>query len=212
MFRTAGDLLEIDGVSRESLPALEAYVRRLLEWQDRINLIGPQTVEEVWHRHIADSLQLLHHLPDRGCHIIDLGSGAGLPGIPLALTHAVARGGEVTLVESNAKKAAFLRDAVRLTGAPARIVNRRIESLDSETLRTAPGVVVSRALAPLAKLLEFVEKPLENRAIALLHKGRGVEAELTEARKYWKLRTERYQSLTDPEACILKIEEAKRVA
>lgn len=211
-FRGAEDLLNIDGVSRESLPALETYVDLLLHWQRRINLIGPGTVEDVWHRHVADSLQLLPLLQQQPGSILDLGSGAGFPGIPLAIVHARHNGAMVHLVESNSKKASFLREAVRLTSARAEVHCGRIESLDSDALQVGIGVVTSRALASLPDLLNFAQKPLENRAVALFHKGRGVDDELTEAHKYWKLRLERIPSLTEPGACILKIEEATRVA
>ncbi len=209
-FRCAADLSRIDGVSRESLPRLEAYVELLVKWQTRINLIGPDTVREIWHRHMADSLQLLGHLPGSPTTIMDLGSGAGLPGLPLAL--ALGDGSKVHLVESNAKKAAFLREAVRLTRAPAVVHDVRIESLDSAALQSGVDVVTSRALAPLIKLLEYVQKPLENGAVALFLKGQDVDRELTEAAKYWKISADRIASLTEPKACILRINEAKRVA
>ena len=210
-YRCAEDLLSIDGVSRESLDRLSAYVDLLLQWQAKVNLIGPRTVDQIWHRHIADSLQLLTLLPDRCTRILDLGSGAGLPGIPLALALGPERHVTVHLVESNAKKAAFLRQAVRVTQASACIHNVRIESLDSAALRNGVDVVTSRALAPLSKLLDYSRKPLENSAVALFLKGQDVERELTDAAKYWKVSAERIASLTEPKACILKIKEATRV-
>ena len=210
-YRCAEDLLGIDGVSRESLDGLTAYVDLLLQWQKKINLIGPDTVDQIWHRHIADSLQLLPLLPDPCTNVLDLGSGAGLPGLPLALVLGVRRQVTVHLVESNAKKAAFLRQSVRVTGARAVIHDTRIESLDSAALRNDVEVVTSRALAPLSKLLDYAKKPLENRAIGLFLKGQDVDRELTEAAKYWKVSAERIASLTEPKACILKIKEATRV-
>ncbi len=210
-FRSAEDLLSIDGVSRESLDGLEAYVDLLLKWQTKINLIGPDTVGEVWHRHIADSLQLLALLPEDCTHVLDVGSGAGLPGLPLALALGADADVAVHLVESNAKKVAFLRQAVRVTGSSAVIHGCRIESLDSAALRNGSVVVTSRALAPLARLLDYAQKPLENRAIGLFLKGQDVERDLTDAAKYWKVSAERIASLTEPRACILKIKEATRV-
>ena len=212
VFTCAQDLLRIENVSRESLAALEAYVELLLKWQKRINLIGPRTVRDVWHRHIADSLQLLPLLPSSTNTILDLGSGAGLPGIPLALACPAAHETRVNLIESNAKKAAFLREAVRLTGAAAAVHMTRIESFDSAALQVGVDVVTSRALAPLSTLLEHARKPLENGAIALFHKGQCAERELTEAGKYWSIDADRIASLTEPRACILKINEATRVA
>ena len=211
VFRCADDLLRIDHVSRESLPALETYVALLAQWQQRINLIGPATVADIWHRHIADSLQLLAHLPRGARTIVDLGSGAGLPGLVLAI--ALMNDPEVTvhLIESNGKKAAFLREAARQTGARVAVHQARIESLDSDPLQGPVDAVVARALAPLPKLLELARIPLENGATALFHKGRDADRELTEAAKYWNIRHTRIASLTEAEACILKIEEVTRV-
>jgi 16S rRNA (guanine527-N7)-methyltransferase len=211
-FHCADDLLRIEGVSRESLSGLTAYVDLLLTWQASINLIGRDTVGNVWHRHIADSLQLLQHVPGATETLIDLGAGAGLPGLPLSIALGPNDGTTVHLVESNAKKAAFLREAVRLTGASAVVEHGRIESLDSAALRTGGLVVVSRALAPLAQLLNYAQKPLEKGAICLFLKGQDVERELTEAAKYWKIDADRIASLTEPRACILKVKEATRVA
>ena len=211
-FECAEDLLHIDNVSRESLPGLEAYVDLLVRWQASINLIGPATVDDIWHRHVADSLQLLKHVPEDTASVLDMGSGAGLPGLVLALARPAGSAFTVHLIESNAKKCAFLREAVRLTNAPAQIHASRIESLDSDALQDSETVVTSRALAPLRELLEYARKPLENGATALFLKGRDIDRELTEADKYWKVDAVRIESLTQREACILKINEARRVA
>lgn len=210
-FESAEGLLSIEGVSRESLPALETYVDLLRHWQNRINLIGPATVPHIWHRHIADSLQLLSHIPPPARTVLDLGSGAGLPGLPIAICAAVTRDLTVHLVEARSKKAAFLREAVRVTGAPCVVHEGRIESLDSAALQTNVDIITARALAPLAELLEYARKPLDKGALCLFLKGREVEAELTEAGKYWIIAAERTPSLTDAAACILKIKEANRV-
>src|SRR5262249_5471779 len=118
-------LLERFNVSRESKSRLETYVSILLAWQERINLIGPSTVPQVWERHVADSLQLIALLPPKTQIIADLGSGAGIPGLILA----IATGHHVTLYESNGKKCAFLREAIRQTGAPATVYQTRIEAI-----------------------------------------------------------------------------------
>lgn len=211
-FECAEDLLHIANVSRESLPRLEAYVDLLVRWQSRINLIGPATVGDIWHRHMADSLQLLEHVPQDAETVLDLGSGAGLPGVVLALARPAGYGFTVHLIESNAKKCAFLSEVIRQTGAPAKVHNARIESLDSDALQAGKSVVTARALAPLCELLDYARKPLENGAIGLFLKGRDIDRELTEAAKYWKVAAHRIESLTQREACILKIEEASRVA
>lgn len=210
-FRCADDLLQISDVSRESLSALETYVALLLRWQERVNLIGPATTADIWHRHIADSLQLLPHLPADATTLIDIGSGAGLPGLALAVALKHNPLVTVHLVESNGKKAAFLREAVRSTGARVVVHQTRIESLDSEALQAGVDVVISRAVAPLWKMLELAHKSMENGALGMFLKGRDVDSELTEAAKYWNIGYTRIASLTEPGACILKIKEVTRV-
>jgi 16S rRNA (guanine527-N7)-methyltransferase len=199
--------LERLNVSRESLAHLEQYVATLEHWQKRINLIGPSTVENIWLRHILDGAQLLPLLPRTPVRIADLGSGAGIPGLILSL----AGNHHVDLYESNGKKVAFLNEVIRLTGCPARTVQTRIETL-SQTPVTAPvDFVVARALAPLDQLLDYASPFLAAGAKALFHKGQDVDAELTGATKYWKIKSHKHPSLTDSRAVILEIEEAVRV-
>ena len=192
-------------------PTLKPFVDLLVRWQKRINLIAASTVPDIWHRHIADSLQLLPHVSHETRTLLDLGSGAGLPGMVLAI--ALKRRGPVAvhLVESNGKKAAFLREAARQTATPVSVHEVRIESLDSAALQIAPDVITARALAPLCVLLDYCEQVVENRALALLLKGREVESELTEAAKYWSIDYDLCPSLTECEASILKVKEAIRV-
>ena len=210
-FGCAEDLLRIEDVSRESLADLEAYVDLLLHWQKTINLISASTVPDIWHRHIADSLQLLPLVSHETRTLLDLGSGAGLPGMVLAIALKYRAPIEVHLVESNAKKAAFLREAARITKSPVKVHAARIESLDSAALQIVPDVITARALAPLRLLLEYCEQVVENRPVALLPKGREAAHELTTAAKYWNIAYDLYPSLTDREACILKVKEATRV-
>lgn len=194
------------GVSRESRDRLSRYVDVLLAWQRRINLIGPSTIGLIWQRHILDAAQLLAHLPIETQTIADLGSGAGVPGLVLAL----AGDFEAHLFESNGRKAAFLREAVRQTKARAQVHNIRLETLCHETQVPKVQVVVARALAPLPLLLDYSEPFLARGAIALFHKGQDVEAELTEATKYWKLKHKVIPSLCDSRGVILEIKEAVR--
>jgi len=210
-FTCAEDLLELDGVSRESLRDLEIFVDLLLHWQKSINLIGGSTASDIWHRHIADSLQLVPLVSHETRTLLDLGSGAGLPGMVLAIALKYRGPVSVHLVESNAKKVSFLREAARMTKSPVRVHATRIESLDSAALQIVPDVITARALAPLRLLLEYCEQVVENRPIALLPKGRDVAHELTTASKYWNIAYDLYPSLTDSEACILKVKEATRV-
>lgn len=192
-------------VSRESLDKLKIYVRLLMNWQKRINLIGPATEAEIWTRHIADSLQLLPLLPENIKAIIDLGSGAGLPGLALAIS------GNISghLIESQGKKAAFLREVIRQTGANAQVHQKRIEAVPPSALKVQ--AVTARALAPVNKLLSLSAPFIAQGAVGLFHKGQDVDAELTEAAKYWTIKSRKIPSLVDPRGVILEVEEAVRV-
>lgn len=204
---TTADTLRGFGVSRESLDRLEVYVQTLERWQARINLVGPSTLTEVWHRHILDALQLLPHLPGDTKIIAELGSGAGIPGLVLAIAGKLS----VHLYESNAKKCAFLREAARLTGTQATIHNVRLETLGSASQLPRVDVVVARALAPLPQLLQYAEPFLRRGAIGLFHKGQDVESELTAATKCWKLLVERHRSVVESNSVILEVKEALHV-
>lgn len=194
-------------VSRESLERLEIYVDTLLSWQRRINLIGPSTVDTVWSRHVLDAIQLLPLLPAGTNRIAELGSGAGIPGLVIC----IAGGLEGHLYESNAKKAAFLREAIRKTGTKATIHNVRLETLKASPDFPEVQCVVARALAPLPLLLDYAEPFLARGATGLFHKGQDVELELTEATKYWKVNVLKHQSACDSRGVILEVKEAKRV-
>ena len=197
-------LLDRWNVSRESRARLETYVSLLLTWQKRINLIGPSTAAQIWSRHIADSLQLLPLLPRKISGIADLGSGAGLPGLVIAIV----TGAPAHLYESNGKKAAFLREAVRHTAASAMVHQRRIETLRDDLVLPKIGVVLARALAPLAELLDHASPFLDAGAIGLFHKGQDVDAELAIATKDWKLSYTKHPSMTDSHGVILEVKEA----
>jgi 16S rRNA (guanine527-N7)-methyltransferase len=201
-------LLEGLDVSRESCQKLELYVDTLLKWQHQINLIGPSTADTIWHRHILDSLQLLPHIPTGVHAIADLGSGAGFPGLVLA----IARPLKAYLYEANGKKAAFLREVIRLSQVRAEVRNIRIETLPQEANLPDVQLVVSRALAPLVTLLSYAEPFLRRGATGLFHKGQDVDAELTDATKYWKIRCRKHPSSTDSKGCLLEVEEACRVS
>jgi 16S rRNA (guanine527-N7)-methyltransferase len=201
------DLLRPYDVSRESCQRLEAYVDLLLAWQKRINLIGPSTAEQVWTRHILDAVQLMPLLPPGSLALADLGSGAGIPGLVLA----IAGGHEAHLYESNGKKAAFLGQAIRTTGAKARVHQVRLEDLPGHPALPRVGVVSARALAPLPLLLDYAEPFLEAGAVGLFHKGQDVDNELTEATKYWKLTLSKHKSAVDSRGVILDVKEAIRV-
>ena len=194
-------------VSRESRTRLETYVKLLQTWQTRINLIGPATLDMIWSRHIIDAIQLIPLLPSP-CHsIADLGSGAGIPGLILALTTS----STVHLYESNGKKVSFLREAIRRTGVRTMVHQLRLETLAGTGDLPVVDCVTSRALAPLPQLLNYAEPFLQQGAVGLFHKGRDVDLELTEATKYWRLNVRRHQSMCDSGGVILEVREAVRV-
>lgn len=187
---------------------LSIYDELLLRWNSRINLIGAGTISDRWRRHFADSAQLLSLLPDDARTLIDLGSGAGFPGLVIA---AMREGGpaplDITLVESDIRKCVFLHTVAREMGVDASIRNSRLDAVPE----ARQDVVVSRALAPLDKLLGYAEKFAGIGTACLFHKGAGVESELTAARRGWHIRLEQYPSLTDPEGWILEIREFERL-
>ena len=207
--------LALTPVSRETMERLDRFVALLLHWQQTTNLIAASTVPHLWTRHVADSLQLLDFTrADLALETrlwVDLGSGGGFPGLVLACALADRPGAEVHLVESNAKKAAFLREAVRVTGAPAVVHGIRIEKF-TESFEGRAQVVTARALAPLKPLLDQCFPLWTDRTLGLFPKGQDVEAELTEAAKYWNMDPVLVPSRTDPRARIVTIRVLQRRA
>ncbi|MGH6989938.1 MAG: 16S rRNA (guanine(527)-N(7))-methyltransferase RsmG, partial [Stellaceae bacterium] len=180
-----------------------AYVRLLTAWNQRINLVGRTTIDDVWWRHILDSAQLLPHLPAAARRAVDLGSGAGLPGLVLAILGVP----EVHLIESDRRKAVFLAEAIRITAAPAILHAERIERVAAFPVE----VVTARACAPLPVLLDLAWPFLGSGTICLLPKGVSVAAELTAARKEWNMEVTMLSSVTDPQGTILRVEGVSRV-
>jgi 16S rRNA (guanine527-N7)-methyltransferase len=197
--------LALTPVSRETEVRLDRYVDLLQQWQAKINLVAPSTLPLIWTRHVADSLQLVALTP--GARIwVDLGSGGGFPGIVLACV-AADHGGHVHLVERNARKAAFLREALRVTGGAGSVHHAEIgDYVDS--VRNPVDCVTARALAPLNLLLQFSAPLIGAGARALFPKGQDVEAELTEATKYWKIAPVLHPSRTG-DGQIVEIDEAE---
>jgi len=190
-------------VSRETHNKLELLARELKRWQEIKNLVGPGTLDHVWDRHIVDSLQLLDLAPPEAGTWVDLGSGAGFPGLVLAIA-GQERGLKVHLVESNSRKCAFLRHVARLTGSTVTVHAARLETVIPDFVGKA-DVVSARALASLTQLLEWTEPMLKAGTIGLFPKGRDAESELTEARKKWTFKADILPSRTDSEARILRI-------
>jgi 16S rRNA (guanine527-N7)-methyltransferase len=201
------EALKLAPVSDDALARLDKFAALLTDWQRRINLVAPSTLPQVWTRHIADSLQLLPLAPGAKTWI-DLGSGGGFPGIPVACALTQTPGAQVHLVESNGKKAAFLREAVRITGAPAVVHPERIENF-GDSFGGNADVVTARALAPLKSLLDQTFPFIAKGAIGLFLKGQDVEAELTEAAKYWTVEVELKPSVTSRDGVIVVVRSLK---
>ncbi|WP_412774196.1 16S rRNA (guanine(527)-N(7))-methyltransferase RsmG [Nitrobacter sp.] len=200
--------LRLTPVSRETEARLDAYVDLLGQWQTKTNLVAPSTLPQLWTRHIADSLQLLSLAPQAKLWA-DLGSGGGFPGVVLACVLADVPGARVDLVERNTKKAAFLREAARITGAPAVIHNADIGDY-VERLESRIDCVTARALAPLQMLLGFAEPLVKRGARALFLKGQDVELELTEATKYWNIKPRIHSSRTGGGGWIVELDRIER--
>ncbi|MGH7068133.1 MAG: 16S rRNA (guanine(527)-N(7))-methyltransferase RsmG [Acetobacteraceae bacterium] len=191
-----------------SLPSLiirrlDSFVDLLALWNQRINLVSRQQLPNLWSRHIADSLQLIALLPDPLTQAIDLGSGAGFPGLVLA----IATGIPFTLIEADQRKAAFLAEAARVTGTELQVLN-----LEIARAKIAPTrLLTARALAPLPALLALAQPLLAPDGLALFPKGKNAEAELTAASREWQMHVERFPSRTDPAASLLRVSEIRRV-
>lgn len=195
-------------VSRETQGRLDAYAGLLLQWQAVTNLVAPSTLPTLWTRHIADSLQLLDLAPSART-FADLGSGGGFPGVVLACALADRPDARIDLVERNTKKAAFLREALRITGGAGEVHHRDI--VDYVDSRTAPvDCVTARALAPLHQLLGFAEPLVRNGARALFLKGQDIESELTEATKYWTFKSILHPSRLGGDGCVVEVTEIVR--
>ncbi len=192
------------GVSRETLARLKAYVALLERWQKKINLVGPTTLPDVWRRHVLDSAQLHPLLPDNCGRLLDMGSGAGFPGLVLAILGVP----EVHLVESDARKCAFLREAVRQVAASGAHVHA--VRLGSLRLPKAMDAITARALAPLADLLDHAAPFLGPSTVCVFPKGGGIDVELTVARQRWSMRVERVSSRSDPTGRILRLTDVRR--
>jgi 16S rRNA (guanine527-N7)-methyltransferase len=200
--------LALTPVSRETLARLDELVCLLTKWQKRTNLIAPASMPELWTRHVADSLQLIGLAPHARTWI-DLGTGGGFPGLVIACVLAETSGRNIHLVESNAKKAAFLREAQRILQLPALVHATRIEDF-AKGFSDSADVVVARALAPLHRLLELAEPLLKRGAQGLFPKGQDVEAELTEASKYWSIDADLMPSRTNPHGRVVVVRAADR--
>jgi 16S rRNA (guanine527-N7)-methyltransferase len=200
--------LALTPVSRETEARLDRYVELLGEWQAKTNLVAPSTLPHLWTRHISDSLQLLELAPAARIWI-DLGSGGGFPGVVLACALADTPGATVHLVERNAKKSAFLREALRVTASPGLVHLSNIEDI-VDRVAGPIDCVTARALAPLHQLIGFAEPLMTKGAKALFLKGQDVEAELTEATKYWNIKPNLHSSRTGGQGWIVELDRVER--
>lgn len=195
-------------VSRETFARLETYVELLEKWTAKINLISRGTIPAIWSRHILDSIQVYAAGPSRFDHWVDLGTGGGLPGLVVAIMAAENPAQKmVTLVESDGRKSAFLRTALRETAVPGRVFCERIESLPAQRA----DVISARALADLGDLLSFADRHLNENGTALFPKGVSWEKEVEVARNEWSFNLEVLRSRTEEGSVILKIGDIARV-
>ncbi len=190
-------------VSRETTDRLRAFTALVLRWNRTINLISRRDETQIEDRHLQDSLNLLPHLPPAFEHAIDLGSGAGFPGLVLA----IATNRPFALIEADHRKAAFLREAARITAAPVTVHTVRAEEADLPPA----DLITARALAPVATLLAWAHPLLAPGGACVFPKGRTAKEELTTARQQWHMRVEHWPSPLDPSALILRLSEISRV-
>ncbi|SED60803.1 16S rRNA (guanine(527)-N(7))-methyltransferase RsmG [Bradyrhizobium erythrophlei] len=200
--------LALTPVSRETEARLDRYVALLLEWQAKTNLVAPSTLANLWTRHVSDSLQLLSLAPSAKSWV-DLGSGGGFPGVVVACASAETPGARIHLVERIAKKAAFLREAIRVTASPGTV---HLADIGDTVDRIAGPIdcVTARALAPLHQLIGFAEPWVKKGAKALFLKGQDVETELTEATKYWIIEPKLHSSRTGGQGWIVELGSIER--
>lgn len=188
-------------VSHEARAKFQAYAALLKEWNEKFNLVAASTLPQLWRRHFLDSAQLFPLLPPKARRLVDLGSGAGFPGLVLSIMGVP----EVHLIESVGKKATFLRAVVQELGLNAVVHQARIESVRDLQV----DVVTARALTALPTLLSLAKPFMTKETVGLFLKGEKAEAELTQAHKYWTFVCNKNQSLSDPSGMVLQISELK---
>lgn len=200
------EALRLLPVSRETLARLDTFVAMLRRWQTIKNLIAPSTLSSIWTRHILDSAQIFPLFPDARIWV-DMGSGAGFPGLVIAILAIDIPGSHVNLIESNGRKASFLREVARELALPVTVHNERIEATRKNLPETC-DCVTARALAPLNELLTFQHRHLEINSPSAFLKGQDIEDELTLAAKYWNIDLELVPSITNIDGQIILIRHA----
>ena len=198
---TPDDVARLLNVSRETIDKFRAYLTLLEKWQARINLVANSTLAEAWQRHILDSGQLAAFYPPQTKNIMDVGSGAGFPGLVLAIMGGVT----VDLVESDQRKAVFLSTVIRELDLPAKVHNQRIETLP----QLFPDIITARALAPVPKLLKLIENQLSPKSVCLFLKGAAVQDELTNLQTYSTMDATTHPSLSGPTGVVLELKNSR---
>ena len=194
-------------VSRETLDRLKTYEALLKKWNPAINLVSRSTIAEAWTRHFVDPAQIFELTPDDTRHWVDIGSGGGFPGLVVAIMAAQKRPKmRTTLIESDLRKATFLRTVIRETGIQADVIADRIEKAPPQ----AADVLSARALASLYMLLGFTERHLSPKGLAVFPKGKSAVDEIDAALENWSFDLQKIKSQTDPEAVILRIRNIQR--
>jgi 16S rRNA (guanine527-N7)-methyltransferase len=202
------EFARVADVSRETVARLKRYIGLLADWNARHNLVSAASLADVWHRHVWDSAQLASLIPETASSLVDLGSGAGFPGLVLAILLRTRPGFRTVLYEATRKKCEFLDAAAETADVRVEMRRARIEDATPEPF----DAVTARACAPLTKLLGYAAAFQGPRTTNLFLKGQSVDVELTEAHKSWRMSLARHQSLTDPSGTILEIREFARVA
>lgn len=202
---TADDLTRVFSVSRETVDRLKIFESALRKWQRAVNLVAPATLPDIWQRHFADSLQVAALVPENAQTLVDLGSGGGFPGLVLAAHFADAGGPTVRLVESDQRKAAFLREAARAMEISVEILSTRIENDANLAALSGVDVVTARALARLPKLFALVSPFISAQTVCIFMKGRDVATEVAEARLSWSFESTEHASMTDAQAKIIVV-------
>ena len=194
-------MLDVEVVSRENKDKLRQYIDLLIKWNKAINLVSSNSIKDIERRHILDSIQLLNYIEKRDISVLDLGSGAGLPGVVLSICGIK----KMVLVESDERKAAFLLQASKISPELIEIKNSRAENLPADSY----DVVVSRAFADLSSILNYCRN-IEVKEKFLLLKGKTYEDEIIQARKHWLFKVKIHDSITSIEGKILEITNVKR--
>lgn len=201
------EFVALSHVSRETLARLKVYADMLLDWNTRQNLVSEGSLVDLWRRHFWDSAQLVPYVPMTAASLVDLGSGAGLPGLVIAEILRERPGFRVVLYEATAKKCRFLEAVATHLALPVEVRRGRIEDAAPEIF----DCITARACAPMAKLLAYAQRFWGKKSVALLLKGQNVEVELTESHKSWRMQAARHQSRSDSSGVILEIRELHRV-